>query len=115
MNSFEHPISLPLPIAEGCKGCGGRWRSSTFSEGQCTRCKRCLNCCGDKTVQFSCAWRYERDFGGTTPERIGERVAHNRKVQAGIHRLLLAFYKKEKENDLFLLPTKSRTCHAHGL
>lgn len=28
-------------------------------EGQCSRCRKCLECCGRKAVQGSCAYRAE--------------------------------------------------------
>lgn len=64
MRNVENPVNLPIGIKDGCKGCGGLWGDRHFYEGQCLRCKRCLNCCGDKSVKYSCAWKYERDYGG---------------------------------------------------
>jgi len=62
--SFDNPINLPVKIADGCKGCGGLWHSQDFHEGQCLKCKRCLDCCGSTSVKYSCAWQYEKRFGG---------------------------------------------------
>lgn len=42
-------------LAEGCPGCNRRWGTK---EGQCSRCKRCLSCCDDKEVQYSCAYQF---------------------------------------------------------
>src|SRR6266568_5413174 len=78
--SFENPINLPVKIADGCKGCGGLWggvyaecatfkQSGTkFYEGQCLTCNRCLDCHESKWVKYSCAWQYQRKWGGR-PER----------------------------------------------
>lgn len=84
MSSFENPVNLPIKVHEGCKGCGGIWRSRDFHEGQCSKCKRCLDCCGSKRVKFSCAWNYERDYGGMSLERMGKRITHDRHVKAGL-------------------------------
>lgn len=81
MHDFDNPINLPIKTTEGCKGCGGIWRSDTFGEGQCPKCHRCLDCCGSKAVKFSCAWKYERDYAHA---HIGKKVKHDRHVAAGI-------------------------------
>ena len=75
-HDFDNPINLPIKIEEGCKGCGGRWHSTDFHEGQCLKCKRCLDCCGSKRVKFSCAWQYERKWGRAN---LGKRVEHERR------------------------------------
>lgn len=41
-------------LKDGCPGCDQLWRAQ-YAEGQCTRCKRCLSCCGKEKVRFSCA------------------------------------------------------------
>jgi hypothetical protein len=48
-----YKIALKL----GCPGCGYPWGAK---EGQCSRCKRCLQCCGLERVEFSCADRYAK-------------------------------------------------------
>ena len=75
-------FNYSIKVTDGCKGCGNTW--GEFPEGQCYKCKRCYNCCGSLHRMYSCAWKYERDYGGMSIERVGKRIAHNRRVDAGI-------------------------------
>ena len=46
-----------IALKDGCPGCGHPWGTK---EGQCSKCKRCLQCCGLERVPFSCDDRYAR-------------------------------------------------------
>lgn len=54
-----------VALKDGCTGCGQLWDGTpapgrSIWEGQCSRCKRCLECCGRKGIEYSCAWKFER-------------------------------------------------------
>lgn len=61
-----------MKINNGCKGCNKYWYDSELArlhpemagrEGQCSKCKRCLLCCGDERIEYTCAWRFlQKDF-----------------------------------------------------
>lgn len=48
-----------IKLADGCPGCGTRW-DEPGAEGQCSRCKRCLECCGREAVPYSCGFKFAR-------------------------------------------------------
>jgi hypothetical protein len=49
--------SARVRLADGCPGCGQLWRDPG-AEGQCSRCRRCLSCCGKAAVLYSCDARH---------------------------------------------------------
>jgi hypothetical protein len=51
-SSMSDPGKLSLRV--GCTGCQRRWGEG---EGQCSRCRRCLHCCGVEAIRYTCAWR----------------------------------------------------------
>jgi predicted aldo/keto reductase-like oxidoreductase len=61
-------------LKEGCTSCGRLWKEPD-AEGQCSRCRRCLACCGKENVRYTCAWRYSR----MTPQQLHKsKVAYER-------------------------------------
>lgn len=54
-SSMSEPSKLSLRV--GCTGCQRRWGEG---EGQCSRCRRCLYCCGVEAIRYTCAWRAAR-------------------------------------------------------
>jgi hypothetical protein len=46
-----------LSLRSGCTGCQRLWGEG---EGQCSRCQRCLFCCGVEAIRHTCAWRAAR-------------------------------------------------------
>lgn len=46
-----------IALKDGCPGCGHPWGTK---EGQCSRCKRCLQCCGSERVPYSCEDRHAK-------------------------------------------------------
>lgn len=46
-----------MKLTDGCPGCNRLWGQG---EGQCSKCKRCLWCCGRESVPFSCEARHAR-------------------------------------------------------
>jgi hypothetical protein len=49
------PSKLSLRV--GCTSCQRRWGEG---DGQCSRCRRCLFCCGVEAIRYTCAWRFAR-------------------------------------------------------
>lgn len=48
-----------MKLKDGCPGCNRRW-DAPRAEGQCSRCKRCLECCGHANIPYTCAWKWDR-------------------------------------------------------
>jgi len=46
-----------MNLHEGCTACKRGWKDTNMFEGQCSRCKRCLECCGDPNIRYTCAWK----------------------------------------------------------
>ena len=44
---------IDMLLKNGCPGCEKEW-NAPYAEGQCSRCKRCLQCCGKVKVALSC-------------------------------------------------------------
>jgi hypothetical protein len=51
-----HSGKIRMKLRDGCPGCRRFWGRD--SEGQCSRCHRCLACCGKLSVPFSCGSGY---------------------------------------------------------
>lgn len=71
-----------------CAGCRQNFKDP-HAEGQCSRCKRCLNCCGRESVAKSCAAKYAALNPGQRhrSDRAFERwqnnpnvLGHNRRI-----------------------------------
>lgn len=60
----------------GCPGCRIPWESRN-AEGQCSRCKRCLQCCAFAHLKYTCAWR---DAKRTPDQRLRSTKAYERWV-----------------------------------
>lgn len=58
-----------VKLKDGCPGCSRLWRDPG-AEGQCSRCKRCLYCCGREFVAYSCA-RKSASRSATDPASDG--------------------------------------------
>jgi hypothetical protein len=61
-----------LSLRTGCTGCRRLWGEG---EGQCSRCRRCLACCGADDVPYTCAWRWARKDAG---QRARSEAAYER-------------------------------------
>jgi len=71
-----------MTLKEGCPGCGRKWGEG---EGQCSRCKRCLECCGHENVEHSCAakWVKKNPDQRARSTAAYERWANNVNVLGG--------------------------------
>lgn len=82
-----------MKLSEGCKGCNKYWYDHDLAktcpadmrgtEGECSRCHRCLSCCGDEKVQFSCAWRIKGRVLNSRQLAAQKRYESNRLVLSG--------------------------------
>jgi hypothetical protein len=71
-----------MTLKEGCPGCQNRWDG--YQEGQCSRCRRCLVCCGRAKVPFSCTSRLR-----TKKARMGQNwQAHQTRSEAAYNRFI---------------------------
>ena len=52
-------------------------------EGQCSRCRKCLECCGRQRVEGSCAHRSARMSPGTMRRSVRSYDGYWRSVEAG--------------------------------
>ncbi len=77
---------MPMKLKDGCPGCNRKWGEG---EGQCSRCRRCLECCGKEKAAFSCAANWERksDAQKARSRKAYERwqenpniLGHNRRI-----------------------------------
>lgn len=68
-----------------CRGCDTPWSAQV--EGQCRRCKACLECCGHKDVHNSCRQRNEAmAFTATEQRSLAAYDGYWRSVDAGRQR-----------------------------
>lgn len=71
-----------MKIKDGCKGCDRRW-DAPRSEGECSRCHRCLMCCSDDEVPYSCVWKANRRERERPGYRRRSDIAYSRYEAAG--------------------------------
>lgn len=65
-----------MTLETGCTACQREW-DAPKAEGQCSRCRRCLECCGRPKVRFSCT---AKSLGKTTEQRARSDAAYQRYV-----------------------------------
>ena len=61
-------------LKNGCPGCEKEW-NAPYAEGQCSRCKRCLQCCGKVKVALSCSAKHAAK---TAPQQARSKAAYDR-------------------------------------
>jgi hypothetical protein len=66
-----------MKLNDGCPGCNREW-GAPKAEGQCSRCKRCIDCCNDASIVNTCANRFARKDHAA---QIRSTKAYNRFVE----------------------------------
>ena len=74
---WSFPVVKVMKIIDGCTGCNRKWGEG---EGQCSRCKRCLSCCGHESVEGSCAAKFQSKCNADPTFAIRSRAAYDRWV-----------------------------------